>query len=182
MTLARVSALAVGAGAEAGIFAGINAPKDRAWVMRDVDGRFGLNMAMLPDRLTGFYAYLNVRSDLDLLLVSGGFRVYVGVGVFDAPIPGVTPTRLASTASPGPGLPPLPPMNVSIIGNVGVYIYGKILGGLLSVGGYANLQILLGLPPAFEGAVGLEACALWVLCGSVDVHCGLNAAQGFYFY
>jgi hypothetical protein len=32
----------------------------------------------------------------------------------------------------------------------------------------------------FEGTVGLEACVLWVICGSVDLSIGLNSAEGFY--
>ncbi|HYM20490.1 MAG TPA: hypothetical protein VEW28_05735, partial [Candidatus Kapabacteria bacterium] len=60
--------------------------------------------------------------------------------------------------------------------------WGEILGGLVSASAWGDLQFIAGIPPAFEGSVGLEACVLWVFCGSVDVHCGYNKTQGFYLY
>lgn len=151
-----------GTSLETGIFLGINAPKNRAWVMDGIDGRFGLNKGGLPANLTGFYAYLGIKQGIDLFIVSGGYEVYVGVGAF-AP----------SFSDPITG---------GIIGNVGLYIWGKILGGLVSAAAWGNLQMILAIPPAFEGSVGLEACVLWLFCGSVSVHAGFNREDGFYVY
>lgn len=151
-----------GTSLETGIFLGINAPKDRAWVMDGIDGRFALNKGGLPSRLTGFYAYLGMKQGVDLFIVSGGYQVYVGIGAF-APSFGE-------------------PITGGIIGNFGIYIWGKILGGLVSASAWGNLQLIAAIPPAFEGSVGLEACVLWLLCGSVDVHVGFNREDGFYMY
>lgn len=147
---------------ETGVFLGINAPKNKAWVMDGINGRFGLNKGGLPDRLTGFYAYLGISQGIDLFIVSGGYQVYIGVGAF-APSISDVPTG-------------------GIIGNFGIYIWGKILGGLVSAAAWGNLQMIGAIPPAFEGAFGLEACVLWLFCGSVSVHAGFNKDDGFYLY
>jgi hypothetical protein len=155
---------AAGAGVESGIFFGINAPKDRAWVMDGINGRFGLNKAGLPARLTGFYSYVSFSASVSYYIVSGGFQAYAGVGAF------------VGTGAPVTGF------GFGVIGNVGIYIWGKILGGLVSADAWGNLQVIAGVPPAFEGAIGLDACVLWVFCGGVTVHGGFNASQGFYIY
>lgn len=147
---------------ETGIFLGINAPKNKAWVMDGINGRFGLNKGGLPDRLTGFYAYLGISQGVDLFIVSGGYQIYVGVGAFSPSISDV-PTG-------------------GIIGNFGIYVWGKILGGLVSAAAWGNLQMIGAIPPAFEGSLGLEACVLWLFCGSVSVHAGFNKDDGFYLY
>lgn len=151
-----------GTSLETGIFLGINAPKNRAWVMDGINGRFGLNKGGLPANLTGFYAYLGIKQGIDLFIVSGGYEVYVGVGAF------------------APSLSD--PITGGIIGNVGIYIWGKILGGLVSAAAWGNLQMIAAIPPAFEGSLGLEACVLWLFCGSVSVHAGFNKEDGFYVY
>jgi hypothetical protein len=51
---------------------------------------------------------------------------------------------------------------------------------LVSAGAYFDLQIIGPYPFGFQGTVGLEACVLWVACGSVDVTIGLNTTEGFY--
>jgi hypothetical protein len=139
---------------------GVNAPKTKIWVMDGINGRFGLNKGALPDNLTGFYAFFSVTKQVNLFIVSGGYQVYIGVGSFlDA-----TPAFY-------------------VVGNVGVRIWGEILGGLIGASAYGQLAMVLGLPhPGFQGTIGLEACALWVFCGSVDVHCGFNHNDGFYLY
>jgi hypothetical protein len=149
-----------GAGSEAGFMIGVNAPKTKIWVMDGINGRFGLNKGALPDNLTGFYAFFSVTQQVNLFIVSGGYQVYVGLGSFlDA-----TPAFY-------------------IVGNVGVRIWGEILGGLIGASAYGQLAMVIGLPyPGFQGSIGLEACALWVFCGSVDVHCGFNHNDGFYLY
>lgn len=151
-----------GTSMETGLFLGINTPKNKIWIMDGINGRFGLNKGALPANLTGFYAYLGIKQGIDLFIVSGGYEVYVGVGAF-AP----------SFSDPVSG---------GVIGNVGIYIWGKILGGLVSAAAWGNLQMVASIPPGFEGSVGLEACVLWVLCGSVSVHAGFNKDDGFYMY
>lgn len=157
---------------EGGFYIGLNAPKDRAWVLADAGGRFSLNPNLLPDRLTGIYGYVRQSASVNLYIVSGGYEVYVGLGAF---LDVGTNSPLEGAATLVTGLP-------DVVGNLGVRIWGEILGGLVSASAYANLQVLIGLPPGFEGSVGLEACVLWVICGSVDVHCGLNKTDGFYIY
>ena len=147
---------------ETGVFLGINAPKNKAWVMDGINGRFGLNKGGLPSNLTGFYAYLGISQGVDLFIVSGGYQVYVGVGAF------------------APSISDVP--SGGVIGNVGIYVWGKILGGLVSAAAWGNLQMIAAIPPAFQGSLGLEACVLWVFCGSVSVHAGFNKDEGFYLY
>ena len=149
-----------GAGVESGFFLGMNAPKEKAWVMDGISGKYGLNKAMLPSHLTGFYVYSSVKMAVNIAyIISGGYQVYTGVGAFiDAGA-------------------------FALVGNVGVKIWGSILGGLVSASAWGNLQLVAGLPsPGFEGAIGLEACVLWVVCGSIDVHCGYNNTDSFYIY
>ncbi len=151
-----------GTSMETGLFLGINAPKNKIWIMDGINGRFGLNKGALPANLTGFYAYLGIKQGMDLFIVSGGYELYVGVGAF------------------APSLSD--PVSGGVIGNVGIYIWGKILGGLVSAAAWGNLQMVMAIPPGFEGSVGLEACVLWLLCGSVSVHAGFNKDDGFYMY
>jgi hypothetical protein len=154
---------AVGAGLEAGLWFGINTNKDNIWVMDGISGRFGLNKAALPQYVTGLYAYLSFSASVSYYIVSGGYQVYAGVGAF---------AGYGHTTGAGFG----------VIGNVGVYVWGKILGGLVSADAWGDLQIIIGVPPAFQGTLGLDACVLWVFCGSVTVNAGFNANQGFYLY
>ncbi|MCB9215054.1 MAG: hypothetical protein H6616_04165 [Ignavibacteria bacterium] len=147
---------------ETGVYLGINAPKSKAWVMDGINGRFGLNKGGLPTNLTGFYAYLGISQGVDLFIVSGGYQMYVGVGAF------------------APSISDVP--SGGVIGNFGIYVWGKILGGLVSAAAWGNLQMIAAIPPAFEGSLGLEACVLWVFCGSVSVHAGFNKDDGFYLY
>jgi hypothetical protein len=149
-----------GIGSEAGFMLGVNAPKTKVWVMDGINGRFGLNKGALPDNLTGFYAYFSVTEQINLFIVSGGYQVYIGLGSFVDSTPAFY-----------------------VVGNVGVRIWGEILGGLIGASAYGQLAMVAGLPhPGFQGAIGLEACALWIFCGSVDVHCGFNHNDGFYLY
>ncbi len=160
-----------GLGAQTGIFFGHNVPKERVWVMDGINGRFGLNKGGLPGRLTGFYAFLNVEASVSFyFLASGGFQLYVGIGAFvhDSPF-------IGGTSVPGLAFP-------YFVGNVGVRIWGEILGGLVSAAAWGNLQFTGAIPPAFEGTIGLEGCVLWVLCGSVDITCGYNRTDGFYMH
>lgn len=150
----------VSLGVQSGVFLGVNCPASKIWVTDDIDGRFSLNKNALPvdshGNLSGMYAYLSVETSINLYIVSGGYQVYAGMGAFFS----------------GGGF--------GVLGNVGVRIWGEILGGLVSASAWGDLQLLIGVPPAFEGSIGLEACVLWVFCGSVTVHCGYNQSQGFY--
>jgi hypothetical protein len=154
---------AVGAGLEAGLWFGINSNKDNVWVMDGISGRFGLNKAALPQYITGLYAYMSFSASVSYYVVSGGFQAYAGVGAF---------AGYGQTTGAGFG----------VIGNVGLYVWGKILGGLVSADAWGDLQMIVGIPPAFQGTLGLDACVLWVFCGSVTVNAGFNANQGFYLY
>jgi hypothetical protein len=162
----------VGEGSSIGaaFYIGMNAPKDRAWVLLGSDPRYSLNMAAMPNNLTGIYGSLYVSRSVSLFIVSGGYELYVGLGAFT-----LTPesATLLGALAAGPGLP-------YVVGNLGGRIHGEILGGLVSAAAWFNLQIMGPYPFGFEGTVGLEACVLWVACGSVDVTIGLNTAEGFY--
>jgi hypothetical protein len=147
-----------GIGVGAGFYIGINAPKDRAWVLLGSNPRYKLNMNALPTELTGVYGFINIREGINLYVISGGYDLYLGFGVFLDPTPWV-------------------------VGNLGGRIHGEILGGLVSAAAYFNMQVVLGvLRYGFEGTVGLEACVLWVFCGSVDLTVGLNSYDGFYIH
>ncbi|HTY59229.1 MAG TPA: hypothetical protein VMF59_10440, partial [Bacteroidota bacterium] len=154
---------AVGAGLEAGLWLGINTNKDNIWVMDGISGRFGLNKGALPQYVTGLYAYTSFSASVSYYVVSGGFQAYAGVGAFA----GYGQNTVAG---------------FGVIGNVGLYVWGKILGGLVSADAWGDLQMIIGVPPAFQGTLGLDACVLWVFCGSVTVNAGFNANQGFYLY
>lgn len=149
----------MGTGIAGGFYVGVNAPKERAWVLIGANPRYNLNMTPMPSRLTGVYGYMNIKQGINLYIISGGYELFLGFGAFFNPIP-----------------VPL------VVGNLGGRIYGEILGGLVSASAYFNLQLLLGNPIGFEGTVGLEACVLWVICGSVDLTVGLNSVQGFYIH
>lgn len=152
---------------EGGFYLGINAPKSNAWVLQDAGSRYSLNMSPLPDRLTGFYGYCKSGASINLYIVSGGYEVYVGLGAF---------VDLGLHPGGTSGIPGLP----FVIGNLGIHIWGDILGGLVSAGAWGNLQLIFPYPFGFEGTVGLEGCVLWVICGSVDITVGLNSVDGFY--
>ncbi len=154
---------AVGAGLEAGLWFGINSNKDNVWVMDGISGRFGLNKAGLPQYITGLYAYMSFSASVSYYVVSGGYQAYAAVGAF---------AGYGQNTGAGFG----------VIGNVGLYVWGKILGGLVSADAWGDLQMIIGVPPAFQGTLGLDACVLWVFCGSVTVNAGFNANQGFYLY
>ncbi len=151
---------------EGGFYLGINAPKSNAWVLQDAGSRYSLNMSPMPDRLTGFYGYCKSGASINLYIVSGGYEVYVGLGAF-------VDLGITGNSSGIPGLP-------YVVGNLGIHIWGDILGGLVSAGAWGDLQMMFPAPFSFQGTVGLEACVLWVICGSVDVTVGLNSVDGFY--
>jgi hypothetical protein len=162
-----------GAAAEGGFYIGINAPKNEAWVLANATGRFALNMAPLPARLTGAYGYVKASDSVNAFIFSGGIEAYVGLGGFV-----LTPAQVANLGAQSSGLPVggLP----FVIGHVGVHIWGEILGGLVSAGGWVDMQVMGPYPFSCQGTLGLEGCVLWVFCGSVDVTVGLNSSEGLF--
>jgi hypothetical protein len=164
----------LGAGAGSGISAAFyiakNAPKSRAWVLVGTDPRFSLNTAALPDRLTGIYGSLHVEQSVNIAIISGGYEITIGLGAFQLEPAGAA---ALGALAPVPGLP-------YVVGNLGGRVHGEILGGVVSAGAWFNLQVIGPYPFGFQGTVGLEACVLWVACGSVDVTVGLNTTEGFY--
>lgn len=159
-----------GEGLSTGFYLGRNAPKSEAWVILGADPRYQLNMAAMPDRLTGVYAFVQYKKGVNLFIVSGEYEVFVGLGAFTLDI------AQAAGLHAIPYLPGTP----YVLGNLGGRIHGEILGGLVSAGAWFNLQLLAPYPFHFQGTVGLEGCALWVACASVDVTIGLNTEEGFY--
>jgi hypothetical protein len=151
-----------GAGVEAGVFIGIRAPKENAWVLDDIDGHFGVNKGGLPGKLTGFYAYLSTSASLNLAVISGGYKLYAGMGAF-ADFTGKTMVN-----------------GLGVLGNVGIHVWGEMLAGFASVEAWGNLQLLGGMPPAFSGSLGMEACVLWSICKNIEVGCGYNIIDGLY--
>lgn len=164
-----------GGSAEGGFYFGVNAPKAEAWVLAAGGTRYGLNTTALPDNLTGVFGYVRFDASLNLYIVSGGYEQFVGLGGFSLTAAQAANLGAQSPASPANvvGLP-------YVIGDVGAHVWGSILGGLVSADGWADLQVIVPYPFSFQGTVGLEGCALWVACSSVDVTVGLNSSQGFY--
>lgn len=159
-----------GEGLATGFYLGRNAPKSEAWVILGADPRYQLNMAAMPDRLTGVYAFVQYKKGINLFIVSGEYEVFVGLGAF----------TLDVAQAAGLGAIPYLPGTPYVLGNLGGRIHGEILGGLVSAGAWFNLQLLAPYPFHFQGTVGLEGCALWVACASVDITIGLNTEEGFY--
>jgi len=150
-------------GVEGGFFAGINVHKDDAWILSDADPEFKIQ-ANLPDYLTGLYGYVEISGSKSWsVLASAGFRLHVGLGAFVG-------------MSNNNAIQNLP----FAMGNLGVEVWGKILGGLVSARGWADLQILLPSFLGFHGMMGLEGCVGWLLCDQVDLEIGLNPVDGFY--
>lgn len=171
MSSTGILGLGSGTGIGAAFYIGMNAPKDRAWVlMSPHDPRYALNTTPMPSRLSGIYGSLFVSQGISLFIISGGYEINVGFGAFTLSPPGAA---ALGALSAGVGLP-------YIVGNLGGRIHGEILGGLVSAAAWFNLQIMGPYPFGFQGTVGLEACVLWVACGSVDVTIGLNTTEGFY--
>ncbi len=158
--------------AEGGLYIGINAPLSEAWVLSAAGPHFKLNTAALPTRLTGLYGYVKYGESISIVVLSGGYEEFIGLGGFLLTPQQATNLNAQSTANVV-GLP-------YVIGNVGAHAWGSILGGLVSADGWADLQVILPYPYQFQGDIDLSACVLWVACGDVDVTVGLNNAQGFY--
>jgi hypothetical protein len=144
-----------GAGLEGGLFVGINAPREKAWVLQAGGERFGISNAVLLPVLSGLYGYGQISFSVNWYVFGGGVELYAGLGLF--------------AGVQGGGL----------FGRCGIHVHGEILGGLVSASAWANLALMVGIPLYFEGSFGLEGCALWVACASVEVTAGLGS-DGFY--
>ncbi|MBK8920111.1 MAG: hypothetical protein IPM81_01145 [Saprospirales bacterium] len=160
-------------GLNAGFYLGVNAPKSDAWVLLGSNPRYQLNMTALPDRLTGVYGFVQIKHDLNLFILSGGYEIFVGVGAFlltDGQA-GV----LGGLLRPGigGGIP-------YAVGNLGGRIHGEFLGGLVGGAAWINLQLIAPYPFHFEGTIGLEGCVLWVICTTYHFTVGVNSSEGFY--
>jgi hypothetical protein len=168
----RVVAPVGGAAYEGGFYIGLNAPKTEAWVLATGGDKFQLNMAPLPARLTGVYGYGKATDSVNLWVFSGGIEVYAGLGGFV-----LTPQQVidlgATSTTNVVGLP-------FVLGNAGVHIWGEILGGLVSAGGWGNFNVIAPYPFSYQGTIGLEGCVAWVVCGSTDVTAGVNSQDGLF--
>ena len=161
----------IGGGLEGGLFIGENVDKSKAWVLYTGNEHFGVSDAILPKKLTGLFGYGQVSYGVNYWLFGGGIELYAGMGAFELRPDGLStlPLKIA-----GGNLP-------YVLGNCGVYIHGEILGGLVSASAWANLQLRGPVPTYYEGRIGLEGCAGWVLCASIKANAGLND-HGFYIY
>jgi hypothetical protein len=168
----RVVAPAGGGAHEGGFYVGLNAPKNEAWVLATGGDKFKLNMGPLPARLTGVYGYGKASDSVNLWVFSGGIEVYAGLGGFV-----LTPQQVADLGATSTtnvvGLP-------FVVGNAGVHVWGEILGGLVSAGGWGNFNVIAPYPFSYQGTIGLEGCVAWVVCGSTDVTAGVNSQDGLF--
>lgn len=166
-----VSVVAGGA-FEGGFYLGLNAPKAEAWVLGTGGDQFHLNMAPLPERLTGVYGYGKASSSVNLWVLSGGMEAYLGLGGFL-----LTPQQVidlgATSAGNVVGLP-------FEIGNVGVHVWGEILGGLVGASGWGDFNVITPYPFSIQGTIGLEGCVVWVVCGKADITAGVNSSEGMF--
>lgn len=160
-------------GMEGGFFIGHNVNKTLAWVLHTDSEHFGVSDAILPAKLTGVFGYGRLSFSINWYIFGGGIELYAGMGAFsEAPLGlvGVWPTDWSD--NPGLGLP-------YVIGSCGICVHGEILGGLVSVSAWADLDLRGPIPIYFEGSFGLKGCVLWVICASIDVTAGFNS-DGFY--
>jgi hypothetical protein len=168
----NVVSVVAGSSSEGGFYVGLNAPKAEAWVLATGGDKFKLNMAPLPVRLTGVYGYGKASTSINVWVFSGGMEVYAGLGGFMLSPAQVVDLGATSTLSPV-GLP-------FVVGNVGIHIWGEILGGLVGAGGWGDFNVIAPYPFSFQGTIGLEGCVAWVVCGNVDVTAGLNSEDGLF--
>jgi len=133
---------------EGGFYVGLNAPRDKAWIITTASTRLRPSISALPSKLTGSYVYGKLGESLGNWVISGGVESYTGLGVF------------VGTA----GLP-------TTIEQASAHAWGKILGGLGYASGWADLR-LVGVPPSpvsFAGDLRLTACGAWLVCGTVEL-------------
>jgi hypothetical protein len=156
-----------GGSMEGGLFIGNNCPGSKAWVLSSGTEHLSMPANLLNMNLTGLYGYGSVSWGFDAFVLSGGVDIYAGMGAFV--------DSFGSTTTSWHILDSLP----YVAGVVGIYVYGDILGGLVSASAWATLALRGPVPLYFEGKFGLEGCVLWVFCGSVEITAGLDSS-GFY--
>jgi hypothetical protein len=161
-----------GSSIEGGLYVGINAPTSEAWILNAGGSKFQLNTAALPAQLTGVYGYAQYSESINLWILSGGVEAYAGLGGFVLPAASVGPLNAVAPGA-GIGLP-------YVIGNTGIHVWGAILGGLASADGWVDLNVISPYPFSFQGTLGLQACAAWVICETADLTAGLNSTSGLY--
>jgi len=167
----NISTITLGAGLSGGLFIGNNAPRDQLWVIQEGSSgshRFGVDINKINPSVTGVYIFGDVELSVGVAgIIEGGVEIYAGVGAF---LDGYTGDGLPSPIDPG----------ITIVGIVGVYIYGEILWGLVSASAWGELEMYLGNPVWFEGTFGLRGCVLWVICGEIEITAGINSSGNFY--
>jgi len=167
----NISTITLGAGLSGGLFIGNNAPRDQLWVIQEGSSgshRFGVDISKINPSVTGVYIFGDVELSVGVAgIIEGGVEIYAGVGAF---LDGYTGNGLPSPIAPG----------ITIVGIIGVYIYGEILWGLVSASAWGELEMYLGNPVWFEGTFGLRGCVLWVICGEIDITAGINSSGDFY--
>ncbi|GLI03376.1 hypothetical protein [Phytohabitans aurantiacus] len=157
-------------GLEGGFFIGRTVPKALAWSLDTGDPHFRLSRAIMPATITGIYGYGRVSFGVNWYVFGGGVDIFAGAGAFSQPVPGF----------PAPPFVPAPQLPF-VAAACGIHVHGEILGGLVSASAWANLSLVGGVPPFFEGSFELRGCVLWVMCSSVSVSAGVNSS-GFYLY
>jgi len=166
----NICSITLGGGLSGGLFIGYNAPKDQVWVITEGSSgsrRFGVNIDNINDPVSGVYIFGDAEISIGVAgILEGGVEIYAGVGAFI----GGSYTGSDGTTQ---GL-------FTIVGVVGVYIYGEILWGLVSASAWGELEMYFGTPTGFEGTFGLRGCVLWVICGEIEITAGMNSNRGFY--
>jgi len=167
---------------EGGLFIGNLVPKEKAFVI--TTEKYGIKEEILPQYLTGVYAYVNYSQSISIGIISGGYEIYTGAGVFILTEQEKDP-KLKAQDTERDDMIKTPPRNGEltsfyIVGTVGGGIHGEILWGLVSASAYVNMQAMAPYPAAFVGTVGLRGCVLFI-CGSIDLSVGVSSENGFYF-
>jgi hypothetical protein len=156
-------------GFEGGLFIGHNVNRDKAWVLLySGSEHFGIKKEILPSTLSGLYGYGRLSDSINLIgIISGGYDLYAGMGAFAQ-----IPDGHSSLWKISDFLP-------YVVASCGLHISGEILEGAVSASAWAQLTLRGPLPLYFEGKIGLEGCALWVLCASIELTAGFDSS-GFY--
>jgi len=159
-------------GLEGGFFLGVNAPKDKVWVLSSGSEKFHMTGNILPDTITGIFGYGQLSISRNFVVFGGGIEIYAAMGAFTKGPDGEKENEWTTLVLAGGS--PIP----YVLGRCGISVHGNILGGLVGVSAWAVLSLVL---PTFyfEGTFGLKGCVLWVICGSIEVTAGLDK-DGFY--
>jgi hypothetical protein len=141
---------------EGAFFIGYNAPTKKIWALdkitRGPSIRSIIADGMGTKTLSGFYFAGLFGYDIDFTIISGGIKLWAGVGFFQE-----------GTAT-------------TFLGHGGAELHGKLLGGVVSASVWAELLASHKINPlkisdfhmCLQGTVGIEVCALVVFCVSID--------------